>query len=170
MSDEELFFPPYGHATLRAILEPRVERAFRDGALSDDAFEHGVYKAALQWGDVRRALRLFRRAGETANERGLKQVTTDCIDENLDATEREATIEKLLSLPPHHFAVLVGVTGWEKPRTGEIIQPITTAEISELEKLTEFGLGNEQSVSSLRNSKPGDWSKHGLNRKGPRAA
>jgi archaeal cell division control protein 6 len=148
MSDEELFFPPYGRATLRAILKPRVERAFRNGALSDDAFEYGVGLAALRWGDVRRALRLFRRAGETANERGLTQVTTDCIDENIEATEREATIEKLLSLPPHHFVVLASVAGLENPRTGEIIQPITTAEISEFEILTEFGLG-ERAVRNL---------------------
>ena len=72
LGDAELFFPPYEREMLSAILQPRVERAFRDGALSDTAFEHGVRKAAYNWGDARRALRLFRRAGETANDPGLE--------------------------------------------------------------------------------------------------
>ncbi|ADJ13930.1 Cdc6/Cdc18 family protein [Halalkalicoccus jeotgali] len=142
MGDRELFFPPYGHAKLEAILKPRVEQAFRDGTLSDDTFDHGITKAAYRWGDARRALRLFRQAGETANERDLEQVTTDCLDTNFDATEREATIEKLLSLPPNHFMVLIGVAQWENTRTGEIIQPVTTAQIQESDELTEIGLGN----------------------------
>ncbi|WP_409025293.1 Cdc6/Cdc18 family protein [Halalkalicoccus salilacus] len=94
------------------------------------------------WGDARRALRLFRRAGETANDRGLEQVTIDCLNANFEGTEREATIEKLLSLPPKHFAVLGGVTTWERPRTGEIIQPVTTAKIQENDDLAELGLGD----------------------------
>ena len=105
-------------------------------------FEHGVHKAAYNWGDARRALRLFRRAGETANDRGLEQVTIDCLDTNLEDTEREATIEKLLSLSPKHFAVLGGATTWERTDTGEIIQPVTTAEIQESKVLAQLGLGD----------------------------
>lgn len=89
-----------------------------------------------------RALRVFRRAGETANERGLERVTRDCIDANLEAIEREATIEKLFSLPLNHFVVLVAITGWKDRHTGEIIQPVTTAQIRESEDFTKFGLGD----------------------------
>jgi archaeal cell division control protein 6 len=142
MSDEELFFPPYGRTKLKAILEPRVKRAFREGALSDGVFESGVSQAAIRWGDARRALRLFRRAGETANERGLEQVTRDCVEANLDATEREATIEKLFSLPPNHFLVLVGLTSWENRQTGEISQPVPTTKISESEAFADVDLGD----------------------------
>lgn len=142
LGDEELFFPPYGPETLRAILQPRIECAFRDGALPADAFEHGVRKAAFNWGDVRRALRLFRRAGETANDRGLEQVTVDCLDANLEETEREATIEKLLSLPPKHFLALLGATDWKQSDTGEIIQPVTTAKIQENPGFAKMGLGD----------------------------
>ncbi|KYH24917.1 ORC1-type DNA replication protein 1 [Halalkalicoccus paucihalophilus] len=142
LGDEELFFPLYGHDTLRAILQPRIERAFRDGAMPDTTFEHGVRKAAYNWGDARRALRLFRRAGEMANDRGFEEVTVDCLDENLEETEQEVTIEKLLSLPPKHFMALIGVTGGEKPRTGEIIQPVTTAKIQENDELAQLGLGD----------------------------
>ncbi len=141
LGDTELFFPPYGRDTLKAILQPRVERAFRDGAVPEEAFRYGAHKAAFHWGDARRALRLFRRAGETANDRGLEQVTTDCLDTNLEETEREATIEKLLSLPVKHFAVLAGVTNWRES-SGEIVQPVTAAEIQESKHLAELELGD----------------------------
>ena len=44
-------------------------------------------------GDARKALILFRHAGETVNERELEQVMTGCIDANGDTTEKAATIE-----------------------------------------------------------------------------
>ena len=69
-------------------------------------------------------------------------MTVDCLDTNLEDTDREATIEKLLSLPPKYFAVLGGVTTWERPRTGEIIQPVTTAKIQESDVLAQLGIGN----------------------------
>ncbi|MFC6764504.1 cell division protein, partial [Natrinema soli] len=79
------------------------------------------------WGDARKALTLFRQAGETATERGLTTVTDECIAANLEATDREATIAKLLDLPVNHFLVLTGVTGWN--RGSAIKQPVTTADI-----------------------------------------
>ncbi|ELY55802.1 orc1/cdc6 family replication initiation protein [Natronococcus jeotgali DSM 18795] len=51
---------------LIAILEPRLERAFRAGAVPDDVRIYGVRKAAQRWSDARQALTLFRQAGEPA--------------------------------------------------------------------------------------------------------
>ncbi|QCS42029.1 Cdc6/Cdc18 family protein [Natrinema versiforme] len=130
MSDEAVFFPPYGVAGLEALLAPRLARAFHEGALPDAVVEYGVQEAARRWGDARKALTLFRQAGETATERGLTQVTSDCLDANLEATEREATIAKLLELPFNHFLVLTGITG-QTERT-ERNQPVTTSEIRTL--------------------------------------
>lgn len=59
-----------------------------------------------------------------------------------EETEREATIEKLLSLPPKHFLALLGTTSWKQSRTGEIIQPVTTAEIQEDPSFAQIGLGD----------------------------
>ncbi|MCU4926466.1 AAA family ATPase [Halobacteria archaeon AArc-dxtr1] len=130
MSDEDVFFSPYGVDELTAICEPRVERAFHEGVVPAAVFETGVREAARRWGDARKALQLFRQAGETARERGLEQVTQACLEENVEATEREATIEKLLALPENHFFVLTAITG--QNRDGEIKQPVTTAEVREL--------------------------------------
>ncbi|EMA52301.1 Cdc6/Cdc18 family protein [Halococcus thailandensis] len=128
MSDEEVFFPPYNYSKLKQIVEPRLERAFRDGGISDHAVNHGIETAAIRWSDARKALTLFRQAGETANEIGLDQVNEACLERNIETTDKESTVEKLLELPGHHFLVLLGAASWTD-RTGEIIQPVTTEQV-----------------------------------------
>ncbi|MDG5820247.1 AAA family ATPase [Natronococcus sp. A-GB7] len=138
MSDEAVFFPPYGSDELATILEPRLERAFRPGAISNDVCAYGIAKAAQRWGDARKALTLFRQAGETASERDLDQVTRECVDANLEETDREATVSKLLDLPINHFLVLMAVTGFDEEKTDaltwaeetSIKQPVTTADVN----------------------------------------
>ncbi|AGB38800.1 Cdc6/Cdc18 family protein [Natronococcus occultus] len=127
MSDEAVCFPPYGERELRVVLEPRLARAFRDGAVPDAVFEYGVREAARRWGDARKALRLFRQAGEHASECGRNWLTIDCIDATLGTTEKAATIEKLCDLPVNHFLVLTGSTAWNG--ADGIKQPVTTGEI-----------------------------------------
>lgn len=83
-------------------------------------------------------MRLFRQAGETATDRGLEQVTRDCLNANLEATEQAAVTETLLGLPLNHFLVLVGVTGRVDQSNGEITQPVTTSGV--VESLTSQGL------------------------------
>jgi orc1/cdc6 family replication initiation protein len=130
MSGEDVFFPPYGTDELRAICEPRVAHGFRDGALADDVVAHGVREAAQRWGDACKALRLFRQAGETADEQRLDAVTTDCIDAALTTTEREAVIEKLQGLPLYHLGVLTAAVA-RRTGDGAIVQPVTTTQIHE---------------------------------------
>ncbi len=131
MSDEQVFFGPYGADELAAVFGPQLDAAFVDGALPDDVREYGLAGAARRWGDARKTLRLFRRAGETATEQGLAAVTRECIDANLDATDAEAIKDKLLSLPFNHFLVLLGVTARYNPQRGEFIQPVSTAQVGE---------------------------------------
>ncbi|MFC4438568.1 MULTISPECIES: Cdc6/Cdc18 family protein [Natrialbaceae] len=132
MSDEAVFFPPYGEAELDAILVPRLERAFRDGVLPEDVFDYGIREAARRWGDARKTLTLFRQAGEAASERGLDQVTADCIDANLETTDKAAFLEKAHRLPASHIGVLVAITARRNRRTGTVDQPVTTDRIYEL--------------------------------------
>ena len=131
MSDEEIFFPPYQVLEMTEVLRPRLHRAFREEALPKEVAIYGINMAATRWGDARKALTLFRRAGETANERDLEEITEECIDQNLDGADREATIEKLLNLPLQHFFVLLGVTSWTERWSGEIVQPVTTEQVRE---------------------------------------
>ena len=131
MSDEHVFFPPYDVETLEAVITPRLEQAFQDAALADDVHKYGLTRAAHRWGDARKTLTLFRRAGETAVETDCETITRDCIDANLEATDEEAIEDKILALPAQHFFVLLATTSWSERRTGEIVQPVTTEQISE---------------------------------------
>jgi len=132
MSDEAVCFPPYDVDDLEAVLTPRLERAFREGAMPADSRAYGVHEAARRWGDARKALTLFRQAGETATERGLATVTDECLDANLEATEREATLGKLRQLPASHVGVLVAMTARYDRRTGAVEQPVTTDRIHDV--------------------------------------
>ncbi len=127
MSGEKVFFPPYGESELERIMAPRLDRAFRSEALPAEVRSYGLRKAAMRWGDVRKTLTLFRHAGDSANERGLSVLTTDCIETNLDTTERAETVEKLLSLPLHHFRILAAVVGYSNE--GRITQPVTSERV-----------------------------------------
>jgi hypothetical protein len=128
MSDEAVLFPPYGLEALRAILRPRLARAFRADALSDDVRAYGVRVAAKRWGDARKALTLFRQAGETATERGLSEVTRACLDANIESAETDQLRETLLDLPPQHFLVLYASTLIVRRRSDAIVQPVTTSQ------------------------------------------
>ncbi|RJT07999.1 Cdc6/Cdc18 family protein [Halococcus sp. IIIV-5B] len=129
MSDEAVFFPPYSAAELATILEPSIERAFQEDALSNETFENGTRMAANRWGDARKALTLFRQAGETANARGLTRVTDECLETNIENAERESVLEKLTQLPQSHFLVLAALTS--RRRDGEVVQPVETAQIEQ---------------------------------------
>jgi Cdc6-like AAA superfamily ATPase len=59
-------------------------------------------------------------------------VTRECLDANIETTDKEAVTEKLLSLPFNHFLVLTGVTGWTEQPSGDIEQPVTSAEVVEI--------------------------------------
>lgn len=131
MSGEKVSFPPYGAKELLELVNPRLDRAFRDGAMPSAVREFGADEAARRWGDARKTLTLFRQAGETATEQGLTEVTEACVEANLETTERDAVTEQLLSLPFNHFFVLVGATIRNDPETGKKKQPVTTTEISE---------------------------------------
>ena len=131
MSDEQVFFPPYDKPTLETVITPRLEQAFQDEALPNAVKGYGLTRAAHRWGDARKTLTLFRRAGETAVETDCETITRDCIDANLEATDEEAIKDKILALPAQHFFVLLAVTSWTERRTGEIVQPVTTEQITE---------------------------------------
>ncbi len=130
MSETEVFFPPYDRAELQAILEPRVAQAFEAGAMPDAALATGITEAAHRWGDARKTLRLFRRAGECANDRGLATVTEECLRDSLTGAEHEATVAKLRRLPVRHLAVLAaGVS--RRDSTGEIVHPVRASQVHE---------------------------------------
>lgn len=124
-----------------------METAFRDDVLDDDVVRFGVREAANRWSDVRKALRLFRHAGEAATEWELAAVTRDCLVANFETPERDAVLEKLASVPLNHLFVLSAAVA-KRDGNGGIRQPVTTGEIHETLRRSgadERGLG-ERSI------------------------
>ncbi|MFC7176981.1 Cdc6/Cdc18 family protein [Halosegnis marinus] len=123
MSDEAVFFGPYQHSDLERVVGPQLDAAFRDETLPAAVREYGISEAARRWGDARKTLRLFRRAGEAATERELPAVTRECIDANLEATDAEDVKQKLLNLPFNHFMVIASTTLGKDEDTGRFTNP-----------------------------------------------
>lgn len=93
LSPEDLTFTPYTEAELIRILENRRD-AFEEGVLEDGVIEKTAEFAAKEHGDARRALRLFRKAGEIAKSNGDSTVTTDHVDE----ADKKVDVEVIMSL------------------------------------------------------------------------
>ena len=74
-------FRPLRLYRVKAVCIPRVERAFREEALSEPVFFYAIRQATERWGDARRALTLLRWAGELANDCGLGEVDRRLCDQ-----------------------------------------------------------------------------------------
>ena len=60
--------------------------------------DYGVLTSTNCWGGTRKTLTPFRRAGETAVDHDLEQVSKKCLDETLETTDQEAVRGKQLPL------------------------------------------------------------------------
>ncbi len=130
-TNESIFFPPYRYNELAKIIAPRLKKAIKKEALTKDVVKYGLEKMANRSGDIRKTLTVFREAGETANQENKDKLDKECIDENLEAGEKEIILDKLRSLPLQHFITIDAVTAYINTKTKEVIQPITSEELKE---------------------------------------
>lgn len=66
LAEETVYFPPYSVDEVRDILTVRAEKAFEDGAVSEDAVRLCAVFAAKKHDGAHRGLELLRKAGEKA--------------------------------------------------------------------------------------------------------
>ncbi|PSP97384.1 cell division control protein 6 [Halobacteriales archaeon QS_1_68_44] len=71
---EEVYFSAYGEREIVDILEERVKRAFRDGAVGARVLDRVAEHTADSGGDLRVGIDLLRRAGLNAEMRGSAEV------------------------------------------------------------------------------------------------
>lgn len=88
--NNSIVFEPYDATNLNEILEKRRE-AFHDGVLTSDVIPLVSAFAAQEYGDARRAIGLFRRAGERAIDASAERVTESHVRE----ANREGDVENL---------------------------------------------------------------------------
>ncbi len=88
----DVHFPDYDADQLREILHNRRD-AFRDGALSGDVIPLVSAFAAQSHGDARKAIDLFRGAGDLADERGADTVTEDHVRESQEEIDKDRSLK-----------------------------------------------------------------------------
>ncbi|WP_135806823.1 MULTISPECIES: orc1/cdc6 family replication initiation protein [Halobacteriales] len=88
----DVYFPDYDANQLREILENRRD-AFRQDALEDDVIPLVAAFAAQSHGDARKAIDLFRGAGDLADERGDEVVTEDHVRESQEEIDKDRSLK-----------------------------------------------------------------------------
>ena len=88
----DVYFPDYDATQLREILDNRRD-AFRQDALGDDVIPLVAAFAAQSHGDARKAIDLFRGAGDLADERGDGTVTEDHVRESQEEIDKDRSLK-----------------------------------------------------------------------------
>jgi cell division control protein 6 len=88
----DVYFPDYDAKQLREILENRRD-AFRQDALDDDVIPLVAAFAAQSHGDARKAIDLFRGAGDLADERGDEVVTEAHVRQSQEEIDKDRSLK-----------------------------------------------------------------------------
>jgi len=88
----DIYFPDYDATQLREILDNRRD-AFRPDALEDDVIPLVSAFAAQSHGDARKAIDLFRGAGDLADERGDEGVREDHVRESQEEIDKDRSLK-----------------------------------------------------------------------------
>nr|WP_304450137.1 orc1/cdc6 family replication initiation protein [Halomarina sp. PSRA2] len=88
----DVYFPDYDANQLRKILENRRD-AFRSTALDDDVIPLVAAFAAQSHGDARKAIDLFRGAGDLADERGDERVREEHVRESQEEIDKDRSLK-----------------------------------------------------------------------------
>ena len=88
----DVYFPDYDATQLREILDNRRD-AFRPDALEDDVIPLVAAFAAQSHGDARKAIDLFRGAGDLADERGDEGVHEDHVRESQEEIDKDRSLK-----------------------------------------------------------------------------
>ena len=109
LSEEEIVFPPYNAIQLQEILKRRSEDVFKKNVVEEGVIAKCAAFAAREHGDARRALDLFRIAGELAERDGSKKVSLKHIDVANSKIERDKILDIVKSEPKQFQVVLYSI-------------------------------------------------------------
>jgi archaeal cell division control protein 6 len=88
----DIYFPDYDATQLREILNNRRD-AFRQDSLTDDVIPLVAAFAAQSHGDARKAIDLFRGAGDLADEWGDREVTEIHVRESQEEIDKDRSLK-----------------------------------------------------------------------------
>lgn len=94
---QDVVFSDYDANQLEAILERRRD-AYRDGVLEEGSISLSSALAAQDHGDARKAIDLFRKAGEIADRRGEETIREEHVRDAQKEAERDRTLTQMQGL------------------------------------------------------------------------
>ena len=103
---EEMHFKPYTKEQMREIIQARVEAAFREGAVTEEAINYLADFTVENRGDVRIAREALLKAGEIARKVGEGKVTLGHIKEALSSSIHAKSIGILSGLSKRERFIL----------------------------------------------------------------
>ncbi|MGC8710189.1 MAG: Cdc6/Cdc18 family protein [Candidatus Micrarchaeia archaeon] len=107
--ENELVFPPYNSTELAAILKQRAEIGFKQGVIDSASLNLAAAIAAKESGDARLALKILSKAGELAEEHGIKFISTEEVNEASKSADEEVAYELISTLPEHQKLVVYAI-------------------------------------------------------------
>ncbi|XGI84740.1 Cdc6/Cdc18 family protein (plasmid) [Halorutilales archaeon Cl-col2-1] len=126
LSENEFVFHPYDATQLREILKKRKE-AFKEGVLGENVIPLAAAFSAKEHGDARKAIDIFRKAGEIAGKKGSEKVLEEHIREAQDHAEMSRLKELISGSTPHVKLILYTLAQLTQDKTDNI--PISTGDV-----------------------------------------
>ncbi|MFX1568708.1 MAG: Cdc6/Cdc18 family protein [Promethearchaeota archaeon] len=109
LGEEHIVFPSYDASELRDILNDRVKVAFQEGVLKEEVIPLCAALAAKENGDARKALQLFRKAGELAERDQNRIVTAKHVKKAQEDLENDHVIEYIKGMPLQAQLILASI-------------------------------------------------------------
>nr|WP_160135378.1 orc1/cdc6 family replication initiation protein [Halococcus salsus] len=122
----DVYFPDYDATQLREILRNRRD-AFRPNALEEDVIPLVAAFAAQSHGDARKAIDLFRGAGDLANERGDEEVLEEHVRESQEEIDKDRSLKLVEGLTTQKKISLystAGVARYSKRSGSSVPSPV----------------------------------------------
>ena len=109
LSEEEIVFPPYNAVQLKEILDQRAKSAFGEDRLEEGVIAKCAAFAAREHGDARRALDLFRVAGEIAEREASGKVKMSHVDKANEKIDRDKMFDVVENAPKQFQLTLMSI-------------------------------------------------------------
>jgi len=118
LCEKEMVFRPYNARELKEILKQRSKLAFKENTVQESALNCAAAIAAQESGDARTAVMLLQRAGEIAEEKNLRKVGFDEVEQAKKKVEEEIIYSLINSLPEQQKLVLQAIAWLSSQKKG----------------------------------------------------
>ncbi|WP_255151651.1 ORC1-type DNA replication protein [Halorarius halobius] len=117
---EEVYFSKYGEREIVDILQERVDRGFREGAVGPQVLDRVAELTADSGGDLRVGIDLLRRAGLNAEMRASMEVAVEDVDDAYEKAKHVHLSRHLRGLSESERAFLRVLADHDGKRAGDV--------------------------------------------------